>query len=65
MPRRPPATTFVSTSAGSYEVRVDGRLIGHVGRVGGVWTGRVGEFEIGEHVTRSEAVAAMLDVDSQ
>lgn len=53
---------LVSTSAGSYEVHVDGHLAGHVGKVGRKWAGRVGEFDIGEHPTRKEAIAAIVDV---
>ena len=55
--------TFISTSAGSYEVHVDGHFAGTVGKAGRIWTGRVGEFEIGEHPTRREAAAAIADID--
>lgn len=57
------AITFEPTSTGGYEVWVDGHKAGHVGKVGRKWTGRVGEFEIGEHPTRREAAEAIADVD--
>lgn len=60
------ALTFVSTSAGGYEVRLGERILGHVGKTGDRWSGRMtGGMEIGDHATRREAAEAMVDVDSQ
>jgi hypothetical protein len=58
--------TFIPAVIGAYEVRIDGRLIGTVAKVGRIWTGRMeGGMEIGEHPTRQAAAEAMADVDSQ
>lgn len=54
--------TFISTSAGGYEVHV-GHIAGHVGKVGRIWTARLGEFDLGEHPTRQAAAEAIADVD--
>lgn len=54
---------FVSTSAGGYEVHVDGHLAGHVGKVGRAWHARLSDFDLGEHRTRKEAAEAIADVD--
>lgn len=58
-----PAPTFESTSAGAYIVRLEGREIGAVGKVGRKWMARSSDFDLGEHPTRAAAVEALLDLD--
>lgn len=54
---------FEQTSAGGYDVFTDGHRIGHVGKVGRVWTARTVDFDLGEHPTRQAAVEALADID--
>lgn len=49
-------------SAGGYYVHLYGTVIGHVSKVGRIWYATLGEQDLGEHRTRKEALAAMLDV---
>jgi hypothetical protein len=55
--------TFTTTSAGGYEVHVDGHIAGHVGKAGRIWTARAGGFDLGEFPTRREAAEAVADID--
>lgn len=60
-----PTITFEQNSAGDYMVYLNGREIGHVGKVGRIWTARTVDFDVGEHPTRQAAVEALVEVDSQ
>lgn len=53
---------LTSTSAGSYEVRHNGYIIGFVSGRDRRWYAKTADFDLGEHRTRREAVEAMLDV---
>jgi hypothetical protein len=61
----PRSITFISDSAGNYEVHVDGHYAGWIGheRDRRVWITKAGEFELGEHRTRQEAAEAIADID--
>lgn len=54
------AIRFEQTSAGSYDVLLDGKRIGHVGKVGRLWAGRLNSGEaITGFPTRAAVVAEL------
>lgn len=56
------SVTFERTSAGGYEARHNGYIIGLVSGRDRRWYAKTADFDLGEHRTRREAVEAMLDV---
>lgn len=61
MPEKP---KLIPDSAFGYAVELFGTTIGHVGKSGNDWHATLGEFDLGQHRTRREAVEAMMDVYS-
>ena len=59
MPDKP---KLIPDSAFGYAVEMFGTAIGHVGKGDKGWTATLGEFDLGQHRTRREAVEAMMDV---
>lgn len=57
-----PEPTFTQDSAGGYIVELGGHSVGHVAKVGRIWVAKLGDFNLGEHKSRAEAVEAMIEV---
>lgn len=53
---------LIHDSAFGYAVELFGTTIGHVGKGDKGWAATLGEFDLGLHKTRREAVDAMMDV---
>lgn len=61
MPNKP-EPKLTPDSAFGYAVELFGTTIGHVGKGEGKWHATLGEFDLGQHRTRREAIEAMMDV---
>ena len=55
---------LIHDSAFGYEVHLHNAIIGRVGKGDKGWQATLGEFDLGQHKTRREAVDAMMDVYS-
>lgn len=54
--------TFERDSAFGYIVHYDDYPIGHVGGGDRQWYAKTDDFDLGEHKTRRDAVAALVDI---
>lgn len=57
-----PNPKLIRDSAFGYDVELYGTIIGHIGKGDKQWHATLGEFDLGNHKTRRDALDAMIDV---